>query len=87
MCALYEITTVFPHGDLLWFSSISSWEPPMKRAAIYLRVSTLDQTTANQEASYARLPAAAGSRSSRSIRITGSLALRAETSARSLMPY
>jgi DNA invertase Pin-like site-specific DNA recombinase len=31
------------------FPANQSWEHPMKRAAIYLRVSTVDQTTANQE--------------------------------------
>src|SRR5262249_24532662 len=36
-------------GPIVILPAKQSWERPMKRAAIYLRVSTLDQTTANQE--------------------------------------
>ena len=44
----------------------------MKRAAIYLRVSTVDQTTANRERSYGRSPNAPAGKSQRSTRTTAS---------------
>ena len=43
----------------------------MKRAVLYLRVSTLDQTTANQERELREIAGRMGCESSRSTRTTG----------------
>ena len=36
-------------GFLCWHSALANWRAELRRAVFYLRVSTLDQTTANQE--------------------------------------
>jgi DNA invertase Pin-like site-specific DNA recombinase len=46
---MYGITTVFPDEILCYPSGSELGGFPMKRAVLYLRVSTIDQTTANQE--------------------------------------
>jgi hypothetical protein len=51
----------------------------MKRAVLYLRVSTIEQTTANQERELREVASRMG-RLSMSTRITASAALRAATS-------
>jgi Resolvase, N terminal domain len=56
-------------------------ESTMRRAALYLRVSTADQTTANQERELREVAARMGCESSRFTRITASAEPRVVTSA------
>jgi hypothetical protein len=59
----------------------------MRRAVIYLRVSTLDQTTAIRSGNCARLPAGWAVTSSRSTRITASAAPGAAINGRPSTSY
>src|ERR1700704_3942148 len=46
---MYVLRLDFPYTRIICVLHVQRMESPMKRAAIYLRVSTTDQTTANQE--------------------------------------
>ena len=59
----------------------------MKRAVLYLRVSTIDQTTANQERELREIASRMGCDSSTSTRITAFPVPKAAISARNLTGY